>query len=157
MKVRHAKIEEVSLVRGWIVSTAEWLRSIDIPQWERFLVYNMTEVCLKDYKQKKLYVLQGDNESIVGSLSYGGAEEIDKKLWMDCNNAVFVHRIVIDSQYRGMKNGEYLLNWAREKAYSDSKELRLHCAEGNKYLYNYYNKLGFKYCGCNLGYHLFKV
>lgn len=157
MIVRKAKQDEVNIIRKWIVSTAKWLQSISIPQWERFLVYNMTEVCLEDYKNDKLYVFQYDNGPIVGSLSYGEAEVIDRELWDDYKSAVFVHRVVVNEEFRGFKNGEYMLSWAKDKAIEEHKELRLNCAEGNNNLYKYYKSLGFKYCGCKLGYHLFKT
>lgn len=157
MIVRKANLDEVNIIRKWIVSTAQWLQSISIPQWERFLVYNMTEVCLEDYKNDKLYVFQYDNGPIVGSLSYGEAEIIDKELWDDYKSAVFVHRVVVNEEFRGLKNGEYMISWAKDKAIKEGKELRLNCAEGNSNLYRYYKSLGFRYCGCKLGYHLFKT
>ncbi|MBM6839144.1 hypothetical protein H9X77_13115 [Clostridium saudiense] len=56
-----------------------------------------------------------------------------------------------------MKNGEIIINWAKELAINNNKDLRLNCVEGNSFLYNYYSNQGFKYCGKKMGYHLFKI
>ncbi|MGG7178779.1 GNAT family N-acetyltransferase [Clostridium paraputrificum] len=158
MKIRIAKLDEVPQVRRWLVDTAKWLDAKDIHQWERFLVYEATKVCLKDYYNNKLFVLLDNNENMVGALSYGGdPEEIDKKLWEDYESAYFIHRIVVGKQYRGMKYGEYMIRWAKKLAMKDNREVRLNCVECNDYLYKYYQAQGFKYCGSKMGYHLFRA
>ena len=157
MKIRKAKLEEVTEVKKWLVDTAKWLKDKDIYQWERFLSFEKTEVCLEDYYNDKLYVLENQKGNIIGSLSYGEAEDIDTKLWSEYDNSYFIHRIIVSKDFRGMKNGEIIINWAKELAINNDKDLRLNCVEGNSFLYNYYSNQGFKYCGKKMGYHLFKI
>lgn len=157
MRVREASLIEVSQVRIWLRDTASWLKENDIPQWERFLDDKKTEVCLKDYNDRKLYVLEDDSKVIIGAMSFGNPEDIDIKLWDSSENAYYIHRIVLSKEFRGMKKGEFMINWAKKSAISDKKELRLNCVNENKVLFNYYSNQGFNYNGSKLGYHLFKI
>lgn len=157
MDIRIAKINEVTQVRQWISETAIWLREKDIPQWQRFLEYNATEVCLEDYCNKKLFVLVDDKNSLVGSLYLGEAQDIDKLLWEKDKEAYYIHRLIVARDFKNNKYGEYIINWAKEVTKREGKELRLNCAEGNEKLHNYYKMQGLEYCGCKLGYHLFKT
>lgn len=156
-RMRKAKLEEVDLARRWINERAKWLKDKNISQWKRYLNYSATEICMEDYKNDKLYVLEDDENNILGLLSYGDAEDIDKKLWSDWENIKFIHRVIINKDFEGNKNGQYMINWAKECASKDGQELRLNCVDGNKYLFNYYKSLGFKYCEKKLGYNLFKI
>lgn len=155
-RMRKAQLKEVSLARKWIYERATWLKNKNIPQWKRYLNYSVTEICMEDYKNDKLYLLEDDENNILGLLSYGDAEDIDKKLWDDWEDVKFIHRVIINKDFEGNKNGEYMVNWAKERANKDGCELRLNCVDENKYLYNYYKRLGFKCCGHKLGYFLFK-
>lgn len=158
MDIRKAEFLEVDLVRQWIVDTARWLNSKNISQWERFLVYSATEVCLKDWCNEKLYVLLNSEDIVVGAMSFGTVEEVDIRLWTkDYEDAYYIHRLVIGEEFRNKKYGQYLINWAREICKEENKKLRLNCVEDNKYLFNYYENKGFKYCGKKLGYHLFEI
>lgn len=158
MYIRKASLTEVDLVRKWIVETAVWLNSRNIFQWERFLVYNATEVCLKDFYDEKLYVLLDDESNVVAAMSFGMVEDIDIKLWNeDYDDAYYIHRLVVGKEFRNKKYGLYLINWAREVCEKENKKLRLNCVEDNKYLFNYYENKGFEYCGKKLGYYLFSI
>lgn len=157
MDIRKAKIDEVTEVRHWLMDTARWLKEKNIPQWERFLEYQVTEVCLEDYYNNKLFVLLDDRSNLVGSLSFGGAEEIDKSLWEDSESAYYIHRLVINKEFKNKRYGEFIINWAKNIAIRHCKELRLNCAEENNNLLSYYKKQGFNYYGCKLGYHLLKI
>lgn len=139
------------------MDTAKWLKHKNIPQWERFLNYNATEICLKDYKINKLYVIEDIEGRIKGALSFGKSEDIDEKLWDNVNNAYYIHRIVVPEEFKGLKFGEHMINWAKETANNYGKEIRLNCVQENEVLFKYYVSCGFTYSGCKLGYHLFKI
>lgn len=156
MEIRKATFAEVNEIRKWLKDTASWLKEKNIPQWERFLEDRKTEICLKDYNDKKLYVLE-DDKKIIGAMSFGRAEDIDIKLWDRPDDGYYIHRIVLPKEYRGKKKGEYMISWAKEIAISSEKELRLNCVNENEFLFNYYSKYGFNYNGNKLGYHLFKI
>lgn len=157
MKVRKAQLDEIPQVRIWLMDTAKWLKHKNIPQWERFLNYDATEICLKDYEEGKLYVIEDIEGKVKGALSFGKAEEIDEKLWDSVNNAYYIHRIVVPKEFKGLKVGESMINWAKEIAINHGKEIRLNCVQENEVLFKYYVSCGFKYSGCKLGYHLFKI
>ena len=157
MNIRKAQLDEIPLIRIWLMDTAKWLKHKNIPQWERFLNYDATEICLKDYERDKLYVIEDIEGRIKGALSFGKAEEIDEKLWDNVNNAYYIHRIVVPQEFKGLKFGEYMINWAKETAINYGKEIRLNCVQENEVLYKYYVSSGFTYSGCKLGYHLFKI
>lgn len=157
MNVRKVNIEEISQIREWLMNTAVWLKDRSIPQWERFLSYEGTEICLKDYERNKLYVIEDNDGLIKGALSFGEAEEIDKMLWNDVEDAYYIHRIVVPEKFKGLKIGEYMINWAKEIAGNQGKEVRLNCVQENEVLFKYYISCGFKYGGCKLGYHLFRI
>lgn len=157
MEVREASFTEVNQIRKWLKDTASWLKEKNIPQWERFLEDKKTEVCLKDYNEKKLYVLEDDSKKIIGAMSFGKPEDIDIELWDSPEDGYYIHRIVLSKEFRGMKKGEYMINWAKKVASSNKKELRLNCVNENEVLFNYYSNQGFDYNGSKLGYHLFKI
>ncbi|WP_066889597.1 GNAT family N-acetyltransferase [Clostridium nigeriense] len=157
MEVREASFTEVNQIRKWLKDTASWLKEKNIPQWERFLEDKKTEICLKDYNDKKLYVLEDDDKKIIGAMSFGKPEDIDIKLWDKPEDGYYIHRIVLPKEYRGKKKGEYMINWAKEIASNNKKELRLNCVNENEFLFNYYSNQGFNYNGSKLGYHLFKI
>lgn len=157
MKVRKATFTEVNQIRKWLKDTANWLKEKKIPQWERFLEDKKTEICLEDYNQKRLYVLEDDDKKIIGAMSFGEPEDIDIKLWDRPEDGYYIHRIVLPKEYRGKKKGEYMINWAKNIASNNKKELRLNCVNENEFLFNYYSKQGFNYSGRKMGYHLFKI
>ena len=90
-------------------------------------------------------------------MSFGKPEDIDIKLWDKPEDGYYIHRIVLPKEYRGKKKGEYMINWAKEIASNNKKELRLNCVNENEFLFNYYSNQGFNYNGSKLGYHLFKI
>lgn len=157
MKIREASFTEVYEIRKWLKDTASWLKEKNIPQWERFLKEENTEICLKDYNDGKLYVLENDNKKIIGAMSFGFPEDIDIKLWDNPENAYYIHRIVISKDFRGLKKGEFMIRWAKDIAKADKKEIRLNCVKENRFLFNYYINQGFQYEGEKLEYHLFKI
>lgn len=156
MKLRKAYLTEVEEVRKWINDTASWLKEKNISQWERFLNEENTEICLRDYNKEKLYILENDSKEIIGSMSFGLPEDIDVKLWDNLENAYYIHRLVISKEFRGFKKGEFMLEWAKNIATEEKKELRLNCVKENKFLFDYYINQGFLYVGEKLEYHLFK-
>ena len=157
MEIRLAKKEEVFQIEKMIFRAAKFLESKGIAQWERFAINSNINICKKDFKKKKLYILIDDSRQIVAAMSFGEAEEIDYKLWENCNNNYFIHRLVVNLDEMGNQYGKNLINYAKEISKKNNKILRLNAVENNSYLDSYYKEQGFKYVSKSLGYNLFEL
>ena len=70
-------------------------------------------------------------------------------MWLDGDGeAGYVHSLAVRPHLHGHKLGETLLEWAKIYVRSHNRKcLRLDCVASNQILRNYYEKLGFNFCG----------
>ena len=74
----------------------------------------------------------------------------DNELWNDeaGHEAGYVHTMAIRPILHGHKLGETLIDWAKTHVRSRNRQsLRLDCVATNLALRQYYERLGFRFCG----------
>ncbi|KAG0318572.1 hypothetical protein BGZ97_003557 [Linnemannia gamsii] len=91
-----------------------------------------------------------DNETIIGTFTLNYTDPFDQMLWTDLvedwSDAVYLHRLVVEREYKGYGLGPKALHFAELEGLKRGKHyLRLDCMADNKLLKAYYReKAGFK-------------
>ncbi|MBI5371008.1 MAG: GNAT family N-acetyltransferase [Sphingobacteriales bacterium] len=98
----------------------------------------------EDIRNKQLYkILNGEFTLGIFSVCYA-----DPLIWRDMekNDALYLHRIVLNREFRGIKLFSLLLDWALEHARQKKlKHLRMDTWAGNEKLISYYKSYGFRF------------
>lgn len=74
----------------------------------------------------------------------------DPLIWEEKNNdpAVYIHRIAVDTAFRGMNLVTHIVTWAKDYARKQQKQfIRLDTVGENKGLIKHYTACGFKFLG----------
>ncbi|KAF8932916.1 hypothetical protein BGZ47_011117 [Haplosporangium gracile] len=91
-----------------------------------------------------------DDETIIGTFTLNYTDPFDQMLWKDLvedwSDAVYLHRLVVEREYKGYGLGPKALHFAEMEGLKRGKHyLRLDCMADNKLLKAYYReKAGFK-------------
>lgn len=102
------------------------------------------EFIREDIRNQLLYrILNGEDTLGIFSLCYS-----DPLIWreMEKSDAIYLHRIVLNREFRDIKLFSLLLDWALEHAGQKKlKHLRMDTWAGNEKLINYYKSYGFRF------------
>lgn len=110
-----------------------------------YKVWNdIDEAALKEDIRNKLQykILKGNEIVCIFSIQYN-----DPFIWnnRDKNDAIYLHRIVVNSNFKGQRQFEKVLNWAMQFAQHNNLEfIRMDSWADNENLINYYKSFGFK-------------
>jgi ribosomal protein S18 acetylase RimI-like enzyme len=100
----------------------------------------------KDIENHLQYkIVQGDDILCIFSIQYN-----DPFIWRDRdqNDAVYLHRIVVNPIFKGQKQFEKVLNWAKHFARQNNlKFVRMDTWADNAKIISYYNSFGFEFVG----------
>jgi ribosomal protein S18 acetylase RimI-like enzyme len=145
--VTPAQPDEVPLVIAILDEAAAWLQSRGIRQWPSPPPPRIWTVMTQAVAQRHVYVArtQRDGDPI-GTLRLTWTEPA---LWPhDPDGAGYVHHLAIRNHVRGYGVGALLLEWAKHHIRGAQKRyIRLDCWGENPALCQYYEQLGFTYCG----------
>jgi GNAT superfamily N-acetyltransferase len=98
----------------------------------------------EDIRNKQLYkILNGELTLGIFSVCYS-----DPLIWREMENgdAIYLHRIVLNREIRGIKLFSLLLDWALKHARQKHlKKLRMDTWAENEKLINYYKSYGFRF------------
>jgi GNAT superfamily N-acetyltransferase len=98
----------------------------------------------REIKEKLQYkILIGDKISLVFSAIYS-----DKYLWheKEKDDAIYLHRIVVNPEFRGLKLFTHVFHWAINDAKKRGRKyLRLDTWGDNPKMINYYQMFGFRF------------
>jgi ribosomal protein S18 acetylase RimI-like enzyme len=96
----------------------------------------------KDIEKNLQYkIVRGDDILSIFSIQYN-----DPFIWRerDRNDAVYLHRIVVNPAFKGQRQFENILNWAKQFAHQNKlKYVRMDTWADNKKIINYYTSFGF--------------
>jgi GNAT superfamily N-acetyltransferase len=140
--VRQALTEDdiVEVVSLWNRSAA-WLRSKGLDQWQYPVKWENIRRTVAD--GTCWLVTIGDGRTI-GTIT---VEYTADPYWLptdDPNDAVYIHRMVVDDGARGSELGSALLDWAARRARKAGRSwLRLDAWKSNPALHKYYLDRGF--------------
>lgn len=97
-----------------------------------------------DIENDLQYKITKDNDILcIFSVQYN-----DPFIWReyDKNNAIYLHRIVVNPNFKGQKQFEKVLNWAKQFLRQNNlKYIRMDTWADNKKIIDYYKSFGFKF------------
>lgn len=98
----------------------------------------------KDIENKLQYKMRNGTDILcIFSIQYS-----DPYIWRerDRNDAIYLHRIVVNPAFKGQKQFEKVLNWARQFARQNNKRyIRMDTWADNAKIIDYYRSFGFKF------------
>lgn len=149
--IRRATMADVSRIDTLILTKAMEFQAAGKTQWQKYLDPSRTEFVTYDVMNGTVYVYE-EAETILGSVSLIPPTSWDENLWSDADRAVYLHRLVVDSRYKGKQIGSKLMN----QAVAETNRIRLDCVATNPFLNAYYPRFGFTYVGERDGFSLFE-
>lgn len=169
MGFRKADSDDLSSILHVIHSAKQTLKEAGIDQWQG--EYPNEEVILADIKKDHAYVWELDITEEPGVDNSGinqtmqntrkiiayvvlsrdletDYEQIRNGSWLSQGDAyVVVHRLAIDSNYRGEGYGGQILRKICELAEAESKSVRVDTHADNRAMQRTLESCGFEYCG----------
>ena len=98
----------------------------------------------KDIVKGLQYKIEGDTGIFcIFSIQYN-----DPMIWFDKdkNDAIYLHRVVVDQNFKGQRQFEKILNWVKDFARQKNlKFIRMDTWADNEKLIEYYKSFGFKF------------
>lgn len=140
--VRQARREESPIILELWQSSARWLQSKGIHQWEP--EYFSLEQAIEWFDSgAEVYVAESNNE-IVGTIIINWS---DSFMWeeLDDRESGYIHRFATSRNHIGMKIGGQLLDWAESYIRASGRKIRLDCMAANERLNDYYRSREYKW------------
>ena len=148
LRMQEAKQEDLDTVIQIIDEAAAWLHSKGITrQWPSPTPRKFRELIEKEIAQRQVYLAYLENTGeAVGTLRF---EWSDTDLWQhDPDGGGYIHSFATRNGVRGRSVGAAMLAWAKEHVRARGKKyLRLDCWGSNRALCQYYERMGFTFCG----------
>ncbi len=152
MIIRKAKYQDTDAIMKIIVMAQKDLKSQNINQWQNG--YPNLEQIKKDIDKDTGYVLTEEKENIIiGTMSVSLSQEqnyieIYDGKWTSDDKYAVVHRIAIDSSFKGKGLANRLLEYAFDLCRNnDVSVIRIDTHEDNIPMQRLLSKNGFRYCG----------
>ncbi|KOA18442.1 acetyltransferase (GNAT) family protein [Clostridium homopropionicum DSM 5847] len=150
MEFRKAIEEDSSSIMNIIKQAQAYFKKKGINQWQNN--YPNLETIRMDIKNNNGYVLLKDNK-IIGTTAFilegeKTYENIYEGEWLSSNKYGTIHRIAIDSQYKGIGTAPIIIKNLEEICLSKGiNSIRVDTHEENLSMQRLVEKNGFKYCG----------
>ena len=150
MTIRHAEKKDIDRIMQIIADARESIGRLGIDQWQ--YGYPTRDIVKEDIMlERGFVVLQNDEICATFALMFHG-EPTYKKIycgaWISDGEYLALHRIAINSTYRGQGIAEEIINFlvihANENGYSS---IRVDTHHGNIPMRKMLEKNGFEYCG----------
>lgn len=150
MEFRKAIEEDCSSIMNIIVQAQAYFKGKSINQWQNN--YPNLETIRMDIKNNNGYVLLKDYKIIAtiafiidGEKNY---ENIYEGEWLSSNKYGTIHRIAVDSQYKGLGTASVIIKKLEKMCLSNGiNSIRVDTHEENLPMQRLLEKNGFKYCG----------
>ena len=144
--IRKAKKEDISKVLSLLVEAAEWLKTKKTTQWDYYLTDlegNMEEV-MESINRLNTYLLETDGVAVASITLEEEPGEWDREIWGDeaaQDDAVYLHRLVVNREYAGLGLGDALIEWAKNDVSQRGKKyIRFDCLNSNEGLNSFYQR-----------------
>jgi ribosomal protein S18 acetylase RimI-like enzyme len=132
--------EELPLVHGFYEAAIAFQKLHDYNVWNGYA----KELLVKEARDHLLHKLEIDGKiALVFSAIYS-----DKLLWheTDRDDAVYVHRLAVNPEYRGRKLFRHVFAWLLEEAKNKKRKfLRLDTWGDNPKMIRYYESFGYRF------------
>ena len=150
MKFRLAVESDIDNIMNIIQQAQEYFKNQGIDQWQNN--YPNYETIKNDIKNNNGYVLLKNN-TVVGTVAaIFGEEKTYKNIyngqWISNNEYLTIHRLAVNSNYKGLGLSSIILNNIEEICtHKNIFSIRADTHEENISMQKFLKKNGFKYCG----------
>lgn len=150
MEFRKAIEEDCSSIMNIIKQAQAYFKEKGINQWQNN--YPNLESIGMDIKNNNGYVLLKDNKVIGTTVFILDGEKTYENIyegeWLSSNQYGTIHRIAVDSQYKGLGTASIIIKNLEEMCLSNGiNSIRVDTHEENLSMKRLLKKNGFKYCG----------
>lgn len=140
--IREAQREDAEILTEMMHEAAEVMVSAGVEQWKPAMFTQ--ELVLGYFENRRVFLLTADNcPAGLFTLQNG-----DAAYWKERNDEryLYLHRLTVRPQYRGLDYGGKMLRFAEEEARRLGKRgLRLDCVAHLPKLNHYYQRCGFRF------------
>ena len=150
MRFRQATMDDLDKLMEIVKQAQDYFKDAGIDQWQDG--YPQRELMESDIAQNISYVLEKDNKvCAVMSVLFDGEEtyhEIYKGQWMSDGDYVAIHRIAVDSEYKGLGLAPYMIRQVEELCLQKNiHSIKVDTHRDNIVMQKMLQKNGFQYCG----------
>lgn len=138
----NTSLKDIEAVLGLYKMASDFKKTVSGVQWPEF-DQRMIETEINESRHFKITV--DEQVACVWSITFD-----DHQVWEEKNEdpAIYIHRIATNSNFRGQKFVEQIVEWAKQFAPQHNKlYVRMDTTAGNQRLTDYYVKCGFTYLG----------
>ncbi|KAF9186014.1 hypothetical protein BGZ51_001364 [Haplosporangium sp. Z 767] len=147
---RQATPKELDIFIDILERAAQWMVANKLNQWipGSFVAPKTRAHIENTISMGNAYFIiknENDTESIIGTFTLNYDDPFDQMLWKDIvedwTDAVYLHRLVVEREYKGYGLGPKALTFAEQEGLRRGKHyLRLDCMADNKLLKTYYRE-----------------
>jgi ribosomal protein S18 acetylase RimI-like enzyme len=142
MEIRNSMTEDIDTILEFYAEAISFQKEKGSVQWPEFEpMFIETEI--KEGRQWKM--VSGEDIACVWVTTFD-----DPQIWEEKNSdpSVYIHRIAVNSHYRGNNLVLELVEWAKKYAHLNGKKfIRMDTVGENHGLINHYKKCGFDFLG----------
>jgi hypothetical protein len=139
-KVIQASLDDTSLIFSLFEQAIQYQKDNHYIGWNSF----DKDFITADIKEGLLYkIMDGGDAQCIFCVCYS-----DKLIWreQEKGDAIYLHRIVLNRKFQGVKIFRTVLDWAVETIHKKKlKFVRMDTWAGNTKLINYYKSYGFRF------------
>ncbi|WP_010529355.1 GNAT family N-acetyltransferase [Lentibacillus jeotgali] len=148
-RVRKTAADDADTVVRTLQDAAGWLNDKGIHQWDFYLTDEAVSEVKEAIEAGTTYLVTDRDDHPVATFNLSQSQnELDASLWGDRgDDALYLHRLAIDKNYRHQQIGRRLLSWIQENSKTESDVLRLDCVADNPGLNQFYENAGFSFSG----------
>ncbi|HEY2495217.1 MAG TPA: GNAT family N-acetyltransferase [Paenibacillus sp.] len=152
VKGHQANSEDIEEIMELLVQTAKWLQSQGSTQWSGLLEGEDSHNMAGCISHGEAFVFRQDTELVGVVILMQQPSPWDINLWgegaIECDSAVYLHRLAIKRGSAGQGLGRDILQWAEKSIEFKGKDrIRLDCISNNEILNRFYQGSGYTYIG----------
>ncbi|KAF9915425.1 hypothetical protein BX616_006181 [Lobosporangium transversale] len=164
---RQARADELDIFIDILERAAQWMEANCLNQWipgsfvapktrahikhtislgnAYFIIKTESDPLNADTSDGTVPESAAEKETIIGTFTLNYTDPFDEMLWKDIvddwSDAVYIHRLVVEREYKGYGLGPRALMFAEQEGLKRGKHyLRLDCMADNKLLKKYYRE-----------------
>lgn len=147
--IRKATADDADVVIRILRDAARWLIDKSIHQWSYYLTDEAASEVRQAIKIGTTYMVTDNDQQPVATFNLSREQnDLDASVWGSCEDeALYLHRLAVDQNYRRQRIGKKLLEWIEENSQTESGVLRLDCVADNSALNQFYMNAGFTFSG----------
>ncbi|URN93718.1 MAG: GNAT family N-acetyltransferase [Candidatus Pristimantibacillus lignocellulolyticus] len=159
----QADPDDVKVINELVIQTVSWFSSIGSTQWNNLPNEQDDQYLLTAIANGEMIIFRKEGETALAGMvilqQY--ASQWDRKLWGEAatseNNAVYLHRLIVNRGYAGQGLGFDILSWIDNGIqFSGRDKIRLDCIAHNEKLNNFYKQCGYTYIAENDGFIIYE-